>query len=464
MQKTVQVLQSVALTLASITSGSAQWQQVTSGTIDSLTVITWVEDRFFIAGGNLVLLRSFDNGISFSATSGFVPGFDPAPMNHLAFHDGLMGYGTNTLSCCALQRTLDGGLTWASEIQNGPSDVTVMRLPLNNADQVVFRNGAAVQFGADGRLLVETAATIFADLDSVCPIPDEGVCWVTGTGTDAIYTTGSHGWTLTSNDRGATIQSGTFPYGYYVYSAHVINGDTVAYVDFDRDLLMSYDKGVSWMKRGVVPFHVGLITPAFRMWTSAKGAACDSTGQINLTEDSGTTWFPVPTPTTMLLHDMLFVDADNVLAVGDAGTILSSSDGGYTWAIEESGTTERLHALATSGTATLAIGTNGTILRRFPAHSGLGLSTTVVDHFDDGPKLFPNPASTTLDVRFLHPAAAGEPRFTIVDALGRPHLVAARRADTGVWQMDITQLTQGIHTLHVSMDKAVWKRNFLVIR
>jgi len=340
----------------------------------------------------------------------------------------------------------------------------VMRIALDATNQVVFKSGAGVQFNTNGLLLFETDAVLYADIDSVCPVPDSGNCWVSQNGNDTIYSTGSYGWTLTSNDRGGTIQSGTFPYSSYLYAAQQINDTTIAYLDYDAVLRVSHDRGVTWQRRSTLPIALATISPAFAMYDAEKGAFVDVNGQVNLTADSGLTWTPVSTPTNVPLNDILYLDAQYLLAVGDAGTILSSSDGGSTWAIEESGTTERLHALATSGAATLAIGTNGTILRRFPAHSGLGLSTTVVEHFDDGPKLSPNPASTTLDVRFLHPAAAGEPRFTIVDALGRPHLVAARRADTGVWQMDITQLTQGIHTLHVSMDKAVWKRNFLVIR
>ena len=462
MQSALRILQSVAVTLASVASGSAQWQQITSGTTDSLTAITWVDGRYLVAGGGFTFLRSLDDGASFSATQGYAPGFDGAPLDHLSFHDSLVGFGTSTLNCCAFQSTADGGVTWLPTFPS--NDRIVMRIALDATNQVVFKSGAGVQFNTNGLLLFETDAMIYADIDSVCPVPDSGNCWVSQNGNDTIYSTGSYGWTLTSNDRGGTIQSGTFPYSSYLYAAQQINDTTIAYLDYGAVLRVSHDRGVTWQRRSTLPIALATISPAFAMYDAENGAFVDVNGQINLTTDSGFTWTPVSTPTNVPLNDLLYLDAQYLLAVGDAGTILSSSDGGSTWAIEESGTTERLHALATSGAATSAIGTNGTILRRFPAHSGLGLSTTVVEHFDDGPKLSPNPASTTLDVRFLHPAAAGEPRFTIVDALGRPHLVAARRADTGVWQMDITQLTQGIHTLHVSMDKAVWKRNFLVIR
>jgi photosystem II stability/assembly factor-like uncharacterized protein len=461
MKIAIRILQGAAVTLASVTSASAQWQQIPSGASDSLTAITWVDGRFLIAGGNPTFLRSFDNGLSFTATNGFATGINPAAMNHLAFHDNLVGYATNTWGCCALQRTTDGGSTWEGMPQSG-SAVTVMRLPLNEEDQVVFRSGAGVQFDAEGLLLYETEATIYANLDSVCPIPNAGVCWVDGTGSDAIHTTGSHGWILTSNDRGTTVQGGTFPYSYYVYSAHVIHGDTVAYVDFERYLLMSHDKGSSWAKRGLVPFEIGLITPALRMWSAAKGAACDGTGLIHLTEDSGATWFPVPTPGNTPLYDLLFLDATNVLAVGDQGTILASSDGGYNWEPEQSGTTARLHGIARSPDAVIVIGNDGIILRR---DLSVHVRPAVADPSKaEGLELFPNPACDQVQVSRTGPVPAGPSAFSVIDARGRRLSMPIERTGERSWVMDIAQLPAGSYTLELSNEGGMLRRTLLVVR
>lgn len=440
----------------------AQWQPVASGTTDSLTAITWIDGRYLIAGSGLTFLRSMDDGSSFSATAGYAPGFDGTPLDHLSFHDSLVGFGTSTLNCCAFQSTGDGGITWQPTFPL--YDGVQMRIALDATNQVIFKSGAGVQFNTNGLLLYEPDAELYADLDSVCPVPGSGSCWVFVTGEDTTYSTGSYGWTLTSNDRGASIQTGTFPYASYLYSAQRVNDSTIAYIDYGAQLRVSHDKGVSWSRRGTLPIGLGSITTAFGMYNAAKGAFADINGQVHLTADSGMTWSSVPTPTSVPLNDLSFMDEMHLLAVGDAGTILSSSDGGYTWEAEESGTTERLHALVTSGTSTIAIGNNGTILRRYPAFAGLSLHTGSSVESPPGLELFPNPSSGTLHVRFDRSETTTPPTFTVIDTLGRKHLLHPQRSEQGTWDLDITHLANGTHILHGAMGTTEWKQVFLVVQ
>jgi photosystem II stability/assembly factor-like uncharacterized protein len=440
----------------------AQWQVIASGTTDSLTAITWVNDRFLVAGSGLTFLRSMDDGLSFSATTGYAPGFDGSPLNHLSFHDSLVGYGTSTMNCCSFQSTNDGGATWVTTFP--AYDGVQMRVTLDAAHQVVFKSGAGVQFDTNGLLLFEPDAVIYADPDSVCPVPDSGNCVLSVVGTDTTYSTGSYGWTLTSNDRGASIQSGTFPYASYIYSAHRVNDTTVSYIDFGPTVRISHDRGVSWQRRSDLPITLGLISPAFRMRDAAYGIFADDNGQLRITNDSAMTWTPIPVPTNVTLNDLLFVEDDFVLAVGDNGTILSSSDGGSTWEVEESGTTERLHAITTSGTATIAIGTNGTILRRFPAHAGLALPTAYSDARVPEFKLFPNPVPDVLHILDLDHDDTNATLFTVRDALGRQQAVPPMRIMNGSWSVDISNLAQGWYTLHGDQGELTWKRAFLIVR
>lgn len=453
MKALILILASVSMLLG---PANAQWQPIPSGTIDSLTAITWIQDRFMVAGGDQTFLRSFDNGISFSATAGYEPDMSPGSLTALAFHDSLVGYGRKTYICCGTHRTFDGGVTWEAPDINTQAPP---RLPVNGTDQVVFKKGAGTRFSTNGDLLDETEIAMQVELDSVCPVPGEGNCLVFLWDGDTVLSTGSYGWTITSSDRGETIQSGNFPYASYFYSAHVISGDTVAYEAFD-DLFISHDKGVSWLRRTPFPHTYPLITPAFRMFSAAKGMAWGSDGRIHMTTDSAWSWFPVTDPYPYQLNDLLFLDDDHLLAVGDNGTILASSDGGYTWEEEESGTDARLHGLALGDDAVIIIGNDGVILRRYPALSGF--PTTVPEHANLGMALYPNPASTNLTIHME--SGSGAPRFSVLDALGRRHRVSAVSGGNGRWTIDIAELAGGAHILECVNNGVATRRTFVVVK
>lgn len=71
-----------------------------------------------------------------------------------------------------------------------------------------------------------------------------------------------------------------------------------------------------------------------------------------------------PLPQGNALRDVDFADSLNGTAIGDAGTILHTSDGGQTWIPQQSGTTEDLYSISVSDASTAhAVGSNGTILR-----------------------------------------------------------------------------------------------------
>lgn len=435
-------------------STEAQWQPIASGTTDSLSAITFVDGRFLVAGENGRFLRSLDNGVSFTATAGYTTTMAGNAFDHLFFYDSLSGYGTSTMTCCALQRTTDGGETWTA------SNLGPLALPFNDSDLVVFRIGPGITFASTGQLMHEPLFPVFADIDSICSYIVPGNCDTSVfAGDTTIQTNSSWGWTLSSNDRGDSYYAGAFPYAYYPYTADVIGGDTLAYLDYAMQLIISANGGETWTSHPDVPSYGSWIDPGFDMITSRTGAVVDDQGHVNLTEDAGATWAEVPTPTTANLHDILFIDPTHVLALGDHGTILASSDGGYTWIEEESGTTSRLQSLAVSGNAVIAVGNDGVILRRFPAYDGMstGLDPANVDQL----AIFPNPASASINVQTTG-EHGGVPVFTATDALGRAERLPAITGGNGRWVLDIAHLTEGAYVLELLQNGVAAKRMFII--
>src|SRR5215470_19504177 len=75
-------------------------------------------------------------------------------------------------------------------------------------------------------------------------------------------------------------------------------------------------------------------------------------------------WFSVDSGTTNNLNGAYLLDSGIGFAVGDAGTILKSTDAGATWGTLPSGTTNTLYDVYFfDGTQGAAVGEQGLILR-----------------------------------------------------------------------------------------------------
>ena len=74
-------------------------------------------------------------------------------------------------------------------------------------------------------------------------------------------------------------------------------------------------------------------------------------------------WTIQPGPTTQNLRGIAFSDASTWIAVGDAGTILRSSDGGINWTTISSPVTDALRGVSMRGNLGVAVGTAGRVVR-----------------------------------------------------------------------------------------------------
>lgn len=80
-------------------------------------------------------------------------------------------------------------------------------------------------------------------------------------------------------------------------------------------------------------------------------------------------WTIQSSPATQNLYGVASSNADVWVAVGDAGTILRSSDGGITWAIITSPVADALRSVALRGSLGIAVGISGRVVRS--TNSGL---------------------------------------------------------------------------------------------
>jgi len=85
---------------------------------------------------------------------------------------------------------------------------------------------------------------------------------------------------------------------------------------------------------------------------------------ITFTANSQSTgWSIQSSPTTQNLRSIAFSSVNTCIAVGDAGTILRSSDGGITWTIISSPVADALRGVSLRGSIGLAVGISGRMIR-----------------------------------------------------------------------------------------------------
>jgi photosystem II stability/assembly factor-like uncharacterized protein len=95
---------------------------------------------------------------------------------------------------------------------------------------------------------------------------------------------------------------------------------------------------------------------------SGVGFVVGDAGTILKTTDAGMTWSPLSSGTTNALHDVYFFDPTQGVVVGEQGLILRTTDGGAGWQGVASGVEDGLRAVSFSGVNGIAAGDSQDIL------------------------------------------------------------------------------------------------------
>ena len=95
---------------------------------------------------------------------------------------------------------------------------------------------------------------------------------------------------------------------------------------------------------------------------SGTGFIVGEAGTILKTTDLGATWAPLTSGTTTTLHGVYLFDDDQGVAVGEQGLILRTTDGGAMWQTVASGVKDSLGSVSFSGVNGICGGDSQTIL------------------------------------------------------------------------------------------------------
>ena len=222
-----------------------------------------------------------------------------------------------------------------------------------------------------------------------------------GSNAEDIVVVGSHGVVLVSNNDGETWQRQELPEWPALIDATACKNGSLAALSFEGDVWVSEDKGSTWQARklGTEESPQALLCDsANRLWvvgafsTISNSTDLGKTWSLSITDediilnniqfisdneafisgefgtlmksiDSGETWETLaPIRENFYPQDMHFDDPLNGWVVGLEGMILNTTDGGQSWAKQESHTFVSLFRLAKSGDHLFAVGGEGTIL------------------------------------------------------------------------------------------------------
>ena len=129
---------------------------------------------------------------------------------------------------------------------------------------------------------------------------------------------------------------------------------------------------------------------------SGVGFVVGDAGTILKTTDAGMTWSPLTSGTTNALHDVYFFDTTQGVAVGEQGVTLRTTDGGAGWQGVTSGVEDTLRSVSFSGVNGISGGDSQTILYSTDAGASWQISQT--DFFGGG---FPGAQMMTANFAFV---------------------------------------------------------------
>lgn len=119
------------------------------------------------------------------------------------------------------------------------------------------------------------------------------------------------------------------PQGNTLTAVNVINPNTVILFGARSVVLRTIDGGVNWAVSYADPLYRNIESSCFL--TPTTGYACGDDGLIVKTTDGGSSFTVLTSGTTEDLNDIDFIDADSGYAVGTVGTVLKTTNGGLTW-------------------------------------------------------------------------------------------------------------------------------------
>ena len=317
------------------TDGGTNWTQLPF--LGSTYFMKFYSSNFGLATGNFGQYISRDGGLS----------WDPSPNDMFSFDfiDDQIGLG---VSANGIYKTTDAGLTF-----------TIVKTGF--AEAIKYLSSAIVVGVVDSMFVRSTdggenwiTGNSAEGRNNFVKVSDEVVLAYGRAGTfpdydDRIFrsTDGGQTWNDLGEIMNVSAYSGSLAFA-------VTSSLNIAATDGAGNMFHSNDAGLNWVQvftapGGVLPSYLSSAIPFFA--DAQTGYFGYGPGFIIKTTDAGASWFQVSSGSGNSINDMDRFANGDIIAVGENGTILRKANGSSRWSIQTSVTQTNFKAIQIIGTS-----------------------------------------------------------------------------------------------------------------
>jgi photosystem II stability/assembly factor-like uncharacterized protein len=370
------------------TDAGQTWDELPIGTGS----INQYYDADMTANGNLhavgtygAMIRSTNSGTSFVSQ----PFVTEHSITDIEFINVTTGYAVAGFGEGDILKTTDAGETWVSQVSS-------YTLPLYG---IAFTSPETGYLAGSINIKKTTnGGTNWSDVYTSNQNEIFGDVFFTNVNTG--YVVGSYGKLLKTTNAGATWNSTTIPnVGTFLNSIYFVNDNTGFVVGGESKALKTTDAGATWSVMNVTS---GFLSNNNVFFTDINtGYISHGTG-IFKTTNSGSTWFQLSTPSGGY-NNVQFRNNYGYAIAGD-GKIIKSIDGGNSWIVQPTVTSNSLYALYfNSDNFVYAGGVRGNMMKTIPQEL---LVTPISGNTNEVPETFylqqnyPNPFNPVTTIKF----------------------------------------------------------------
>jgi len=299
---------------AKTTDGGVTWQMGSTGTSIGFYTV-WFTNALtgYLAGSSGSILKTTNGGTSWNQT--ILP--DAIGIYNIEFSSISTGYAVGYYGI--VFRTSDAGATWQKETLFETKNEDLFSVSLKS-------DGVAIAAGLYGALYKRNNSAMWFETNPKRFGAATSIAWVTA---QKGFVTLSSGYLLRTDNGGSTWTETTLIEGAYTSRVAFADNNYGVVFTLSDTFFFTSNGGGNWVKR-LLP--TGSAMPnAVHFPTATTGYAVGNSGSIVKTTDGGFTWSHSIGPEGTSIHDVFFFDELTGIIASYYNGIHKTTDGGITW-------------------------------------------------------------------------------------------------------------------------------------